>query len=83
MNSTNKAFLYAIVLFLTPFSVKLEPLLWDGKWPTPQAVVACLLAGTVAAAVGLRAYYDGSAAREKEERGQSPNPKDQTPNPTP
>jgi hypothetical protein len=62
---TFRAILYAIPLFLGPFADKLVPLMWDGKWPTPQSFVASAVLGTVAVAIGLRAYYDGSAERAR------------------
>ena len=60
-----KATLYGIVLFLTPFSDKIVPLLFQDKWPSPQTVVGCALLGIISASVGLRAYYDGSYERSK------------------
>lgn len=62
---SGKAALYAIPLFLTPFVDKLGALLFDGKWPTAPSVVACTMLGTIAACIGLRAFYDGSYERRK------------------
>lgn len=65
-NSVNgKAALYAIPLFLTPFSEKLGNLLWEGFWPTYPQLIACSIAGTIATCIGLRAFYDGSYERSK------------------
>jgi hypothetical protein len=58
--------LYAVVLFLTPFADKVVPVLYQDKWPTLQVVVACCLVGLIAALVGLRAYFDGSAERARQ-----------------
>lgn len=63
--TTVRAILYAVALFLTPSVEKLAPILSEGKWPTAQSLVLCLLTGTVAAVIGLRAYFDGSAERAK------------------
>ncbi len=62
---SGKAALYAIPLYLTPFIDKLGTLLLNGQWPTIQACVGCALLGTVAACIGLRAFYDGSYERRK------------------
>jgi hypothetical protein len=68
MNSNKlKALLYCIVLFLTPFMDKVVPILFQNQWPTPQAVLGTSVMGLVAAAVGLRAYVDGSNERAKNE----------------
>jgi hypothetical protein len=62
---SGKALLYAIPLFLTPFVDKLNTMLFEGKWPSIQAVIACTLLGICAAAIGLRAFFDGSYERKK------------------
>jgi hypothetical protein len=66
---SGKALLYAIPLFLTPFVDKLGALLLDGKWPTIPATVGCCLLGIVSASIGLRAFFDGSYERKKNENG--------------
>lgn len=67
--TTIRASLYAGVLFLTPFSEKLGPVLNNNQWPSPQSLIVCVLAGTVAALVGIRAYLDGSAERARSAGG--------------
>ena len=62
---TLRAGLYAGVLFFTPFTEKLAPVLSNNQWPSPQSLVLCTLAGSVAALIGIRAYLDGSAERHK------------------
>ena len=62
---TGKALLYAIPLFLTPFVDKLVDLLLNDQWPSLPKLVGCGLLGTVAASIGLRAFYDGSYQRAK------------------
>lgn len=58
-----KASLYAFALFLSPFADKIVPVLFDDKWPSAQMTMGCVILGTIAAAIGLRAYYDGSYER--------------------
>jgi hypothetical protein len=63
--TTIRCFLYAGILFMTPFAEKLSPVLSNNKWPTMQSLVLCALAGTIAAFIGVRAYIDGSFERAK------------------
>ena len=65
---SGKAMLYFIPLFLTPFADKLGTTLLNGQWPTAPSVVGCMLLGTIAGCIGLRALYDGSYQRDKDER---------------
>ncbi len=65
---SGKAMLYFIPLFLTPFADKLGPSLLDGKYPTGPAIFGCTLLGTIAGCYGLKAYYDGSYQRNKDEK---------------
>lgn len=62
-----KASLYAVPLFLAPFLDKLADFLLRGQWPTAQMVVYCTLAGIVSMCIGLRAFFDGSAERAKQD----------------
>ena len=82
---TGKALLYAIPLFLTPFVDKLGTLLLNGQWPTLPAVCGCTLLGICAAAIGLRAFYDGSYERRKSgsDAGDLPMKQPTAPTPTP
>lgn len=61
-----RALLYALVLFLTPFADKVVPLLYNNQWPTAQVIVACAIVGLIAALIGVRAYFDGSAERARQ-----------------
>lgn len=58
-----RGLLYAVPLFLAPFTEKLPDILFRNEWPTSQQLAGCALMGTVTLCVGLRAYYDGSAER--------------------
>lgn len=60
-----KAALYGIALFLTPFSDKILPILFQDKWPSIPMMAGCSLLGTIACAIGLRAYFDGSYEKAK------------------
>ncbi len=64
---TAKAAMYAIPLFLTPFADGLKDLLTRGEWPTMPLVTYCAFLGTIQMCVGLRAFYDGSAERSKQD----------------
>ncbi len=68
MSNTFKAFLYAVALFLAPFAEKLVPILWEDSWPSAQKFAGCALTGLIATAIGLRAFYDGSVERTKQDR---------------
>ena len=61
-----KALLYAIPLFLTPFIDKMGDLMYNGYWPTYPQIVISALVGIAQASVGLRAFYDGSYERSKQ-----------------
>ena len=61
-----KAALYAIPLFLAPCIEKLADVMQDGIWPSPQRLVFCTMLGLSGMCIGLRAYFDGSAEREKQ-----------------
>ena len=67
-----KAALYGIPIFLASFSDKLGDMLYNGNWPTWPPVVGCVLSGTVAACIGLRAFFDGSVEREKNANASAP-----------
>ena len=60
-----KAFLYGVALFLTPFTDKIIPILFEDKWPSVPMTVGCVILGVIATAIGIRAYYDGSYERSK------------------
>ena len=62
-----KALCYAVPLFLTPFVDKLGAMLMDNEWPSCQQILYCTLLGLIAMFIGLRAYFDGSYQRSKEE----------------
>ena len=62
-----KAALYAVPLFLAPFVDKLAPDLFNDNWPSKQSVVGCVLLGTVSMCIGLRAFFDGSVERKKQD----------------
>lgn len=62
---SGKALLYFIPLFLTPFADKLGAGLLAGTWPSMPSVVGCIILGTIAGCIGLRAFYDGSYERRK------------------
>ena len=64
---SGKAALYAIPLFLTPFVDKLAPDLFNDNWPSAQSVVGCMLLGLVSTCIGLRAFFDGSVERKKQD----------------
>lgn len=70
---SGKAALYAIPLFLTPFIDKVGNLLFNGTWPSFPMLVGCTLLGVSQTAIGLRAFYDGSYQRDKDEKS-SKNP---------
>jgi len=63
-----KALLYAIPLFLTPFVEKLGGIFLDSFWPTLPQLVGCSLLGIIAASIGLRAFFDGSYQRSRDEQ---------------
>jgi hypothetical protein len=71
--TTFRAFLYAIPLALAPFADKLVPILNGDKWPSPQILVACSIVAAISTAIGLRAYYDGSAERAKKTTETNPD----------
>ena len=62
-----KALCYAVPLFLTPFVDKLGNALMNSEWPTCPQVIYCTLLGLIAMFIGLRAYFDGSYQRSKDE----------------
>lgn len=80
-----KAALYGYVAFLTPYSALLTMYagLDDPHWPGLLQQVAALVAGTIAAAVAVRAYFDGSSSRWQDNQNGSfrvkPEPKPETP----
>ena len=63
--TTFRACLYFVPLFLTPFVEKLGDIMFKGTWPTWPQIVVCSLIGAINSAVGIRAFYDGSAERAK------------------
>ena len=65
--TTFRALLYATPLFLTPFVDNALKVMEKDLWPTPQSLVRCAVLGLVAVAIGLRAYYDGSAERARQD----------------
>lgn len=60
-----KAVLYFCVAFLTPLSMLMQSFAdyEPPVYPPLPKIVACILAGTLAGLVALRAYFDGSNAR--------------------
>ena len=72
--TTIRAMLYCIALFLSPFTEKVVPVLNEGKWPLPQALLGTCIVGVVAAVIGLRAYLDGSAERARMSETVKPKP---------
>jgi hypothetical protein len=62
-----KASLYAVPLFLAPFLDKMADFLLRGEWPTIQMAVYCTIAGIISMCIGLRAFFDGSAERAKQD----------------
>jgi hypothetical protein len=62
---SGKALLYAIPLFLTPFVDKCGDILLKGNWPSLPMIVLSAILGIIAAAIGLRAFFDGSYERKK------------------
>lgn len=60
-----KACLYGYVAFLTPYSALLTMYasLDEPYWPGALQQIAALVAGTISAAVAVRAYFDGSSGR--------------------
>ena len=74
-----KCFLYGVALFLTPFVDKIAPILFQDQWPTVPKTIGCILLGTVACSIGLRAYFDGSYERSKNGNGNGSNGGTDTP----
>lgn len=72
---SGKALLYFVPLFLTPFADKLGALLMQGTWPSAPQFLYCTLLGLSAACIGLRAFYDGSYQRDKEDKADAGQPK--------
>ena len=72
-----RATLYAVPLFLSPFADKLVDVLFKDEWPSPQKVVGCSIIGFIGMAIGLRAYFDGSAERLKQADSQPSTPNSQ------
>lgn len=60
-----KALCYMGPLFLTPFIDKSGDYLLVGLWMPSQLVVYCTLVGLVNMFIGGRAFFDGSAERDK------------------
>ncbi len=60
-----KALCYMAPLFLTPFVDKSGDYLLQGLWMPAQLVVYCTLVGLVNMFIGGRAFFDGSAERDK------------------
>ena len=58
-----KSGLYGFALFMTPFADKVIPILFADKWPSPQMTLGCAILGSIAASIGLKAYFDGSYER--------------------
>ncbi len=63
-----KALLYGVPIFLAPFVDKLGDILFNSAWPSPQQIVGCCLLGTIQASIGLKAFYDGSYQKAKDEK---------------
>lgn len=66
-----KAVLYAIPLLLTPFADKAVAIMLQNEWPTLPMMAGCAVLGVISAAIGLRAYFDGSYERSIKTNGGS------------
>ncbi len=75
---SGKAMLYFVPLFLAPFADKLGTALLAGTYPSCPQIIYCAIVGTIAACIGLRAYYDGSYQRRQDEV-KSDTPENKTP----
>ncbi len=69
---SGKALLYFVPLFLSPFVEKLGQIMLGGNWPTIPALVMCSVIGLIAGCIGLRAFYDGSYQRDKQDQSTKP-----------
>lgn len=64
--TTIRGYLYAVAFFVAPFTDKLVPILFQNQWPTPQMWVGTVITSIGVTAIGLRAYFDGSIERAKQ-----------------
>lgn len=60
--------LYFIASFLTSMVDKIGPFLDKGEWPSWPRMVLGFLIGTTNGVIAVRAFYDGSAERHKDEQ---------------
>ena len=76
-----KATCYMGPLFLSPFIDKFGDFLLQGFWPSYQLTVYCAMVGTMNMLIGGRAFFDGSAERDKQESKQILKDMETTPEP--
>lgn len=61
-------------LFLTPFIDKFGDYLLNGLWPSWELTLYCAMVGAVNTMIGGRAFFDGSAERDKQPKASDLKP---------